>query len=255
MRGRGLLLLLCLTGCGGGGDSSDPGASSVVAARATLTTSANPAVTLQWAPPLDISVQRLVEYQLFRNGNRIGATNKNTGSFLDTQAEGSFSYQEASGTNLLQRTGSHSPLRPGEMQRYQVRVVFQRIEATGETTYAESILNTPGVATTPLRRPSLTQVTPQAVEALVRFSKLDGADQYQVELSVFSDFHTKIVRGPLQTTGSEGLVTIPWPTDSVPGNTVHARIGARSTRDANPPLTTDSNGDDYIYSTAQTVTR
>lgn len=252
---RGLLLLAALAGCGGGGGAPDPGASSVVAARATLSSTGSPAVAIQWAAPLDISAQRLVEYQLLRDGNRIGAVDKNTRSFLDTTTTSTFSYQEARGTSLQPRTGSHSPLSPATAHRYQVRVLFQRIEPNGATTYAESVLNSPGVRTTPLRRPSLVSTTAQTAEALVRFSKLSGATQYQAELSAFADFHTKIVRGPLTISDSEGLVTVPWPTDSVAGGTVYVRVGARNTGDANPPLTTDPNGDDYLYSTPQTVTR
>lgn len=247
--------LLLLLGCGGGGGSNDPGASSVVAARATLAADSVPEVLVQWAAPLDIAAQRIVEYQVFRNSDRIGAVDKDGRSFRDTTASGTFAFQEASGTTLTPRTGNHSPVRPGGTVRYQVRVLFQRIEPSGATSYAETSLNTPGVATTPLVRPSIASVTPQSVEALVRFPKLDGADQYQVETSVFSDFRSKTVRGPVQVTSGEGLITIPWPADSAPGNTVYARVGGRATGDANPPLTTDPNGDDYLYSVAQTVTR
>ena len=86
-------------------------------------------------------------------------------------------------------------------------IAAQRIEPSGATSYAETSLNTPGVATTPLLRPSIASVTPQTAEALVRFPKLDGADQYQVETSAFSDFRSKTVRGPVQVTRGEGLVS------------------------------------------------
>lgn len=250
-----LSLSAVVVGCGGGGGNDDPGASSVVASRATLSAESAPEVLVQWAAPLDIAAQRIVEYQIFRNGSRIGATTKDGRSFRDTATEESFAYQEANGTSLTPRTATHSPVRPGETVRYQVRVLFQRIETSGATTYAEAALNAPGVATTALPRPSLTALTPQTAEALVRFSHLGGADQYQVELSAFPDFRSKSVRGPVRVTGGEGLVTIPWPGDSTPGNTLYCRIGARGTQDANPPLTTDPNGDDYIYSTVQTTVR
>ncbi|WP_309720184.1 hypothetical protein [Armatimonas sp.] len=249
-------LALLIAGCGGsGGGSSDPGASSVVAARATLASDSAPEVLVQWAAPLDISAQRIVEYQVFRGGDRIGATSKDGRSFRDTTSEGAFAYQEASGTTLTPHTGNHTALRPGGTTRYQVRVLFQRIEPSGATSYAETSLNTPGVATTPLVRPSIASVTPQTVEALVRFPKLDGADQYQVELSAFSDFRSKSIRGPVLVTSGEGLITIPWPADSASGGTVYVRVGARSTADATPPLTIDSNGDDYLYSITQTTVR
>ncbi|MBB6052128.1 hypothetical protein [Armatimonas rosea] len=254
-RGPFFLFLLLLAGCGGGGGSDDPGASSVVAARATLAADSAPEVLVQWAAPLDISAQRIVEYHVFRDGNRVGAVDRDGRSFRDTTAEGAFSYQEASGTALTPRTGNHSAIRPGKRVRYQVRVLFQRIETSGATSYAETTLNEPGVATTALVRPALSSATPQASEALLRFPKLDGANQYQAELSAYPDFRSKTVRGPVLVTSGEGLITIPWPADSTPGSTVYCRIGARATSDASPPFTTDPNGDDYIYSVAQTIVR
>lgn len=270
MKRRSLFSLassLCLasvfaaTGCGGGGGDStnprDPGASSVVAARATLAPDSNVQVLVQWAAPLDVSVQRIVEYQIFRDGERIGAVGKTGREFRDTTTKEDFVFQriENDGTNLVASSDKHSPLRPGTSVRYQVHVLFQRIEASGVTTFTESVLNSPGVLSTPLVRSTLTSITPQATEALVRFPKREDANQYQVEVSAFVDFRNKTVRGPVAVTSNEGLITIPWPTDSKVGNLVYCRVGARSTSDANPPLSTDPNGDDFIYSNVLTTVR
>ncbi len=255
-----LASLLTATGCGGGGDddsSGNPGSSSVVSARATLAPDSNVQVLVQWAAPLDISAQRIVEYQIYRDDKIIGAVAKTSREFRDTTTKEEFLFQriENSGTNLIARSEKHSPLRPGSSARYQVRVLFQRIEASGVTTFAESLLNSPGALATPLVRSTLTSITPQASEALVRFPKRDDANQYQVEVSAFADFRNKTVRGPVVVTNNEGLISIPWPTDSKVGNLVYCRVGARATSDASPPLATDPNADDFIYSNVLTTVR
>ena len=251
-----LLLCLLLAGCGGGGnDSSDPGASSIVAARPTLATDSSAEVAIQWAAPLDVSGANILEYQIFRGGSRIAAIKPTELSYRDNAAETSFTYFEISRNQLTEHTANHSALRPNETTRYQVHALIRRVDTGGVTIYEDSTLNSPGVATTPLQRPQISVITPEPTTALVRFSKLAGADQYQVELSAFEDFRSKVVRGPVIVTSDDGLITIPWPADSVAGGQIYCRVGARATRDASPPLTTDPNGDDFIYSPAQIVSR
>ena len=262
MKRRSLLCFasfLLVAGCGGGGDDGaiDPGASSVVAARSNLASDGTSAVLVQWATPLDISAKRIIEYQVFRDDRRIGAVGKDVRGFRDTTVEGDFTYQriEDNGATLTPDTSKHTRPKIGEAARYQVRVIFLRVEASGVTTFGESILNTPGVLATPLVRSTVTSISPQSAEALVRFPRRDGADLYQVELSASADFRNKTMRGPITVTNADGFVSVPWPTDSKSGNLVYCRVGARSTRDASPPLSIDPNSDDFIYSFTLTAVR
>lgn len=251
-----LLGLLLLAGCSGG-SSKDAGASSIVAARPTLAADSSPEVLIQWAAPLDVPWANILEYQIYRGGRRIAAVKRTELSYRDTLVEAPYTYLEIvfNQTQITEHTATHPALRPGETTRYQVHVLFRRVDSGGATVFEDSILNTPGIATTPLLRPQISTIAPEPTTALVRFPKLAGADQYQVELSAFEDFRSKVVRGPVIVRSGDGLITIPWPADSVAGGQIYCRVGARATSDANPPLTTDPNGDDFIYSLAQTIVR
>jgi hypothetical protein len=252
-----LALPLLLLGCGGGGGgTSDPGRNSVVTARATLVSAA----VIEWVTPLDIPIERIIEYQVLRDGVPI-AVKYDDGSrfynYYDSTREEAISYRTPNGTILVAHSGNHSPVQPGKTVRYQVRMIYQQVETSGLTTYAERLLNTPGVATTPLALPVITEIAPKANEVQLRFPRVTGADQYQIELSTRPDFplSTRVTRGPLLLTSGDGLVTSPWPGSSTSGTEIYYRLGVRATKDAYPPQSTSVNGDDLIYSVSQTIVR
>lgn len=172
-----ITLLFTQAGCGGGGDSTTtqtvtatptPNNASIptVMARRIITSDGTPGVFVVWQTSVDVPVQNVIEYQIYRDGQIIGTRTQAVNNFSDvatgvpttlaynkiTEHGGDFGGNNGSGTqsqttnSLTQFTTTVSPLVASVPVRYQIRVIYQEV-VDGVITYRETYL--PDEATVP----------------------------------------------------------------------------------------------------------
>lgn len=232
-------------------------------------------VEVRWDAAVDIPLQQIQEFQVYRDGFIIAVTPPNQYFFIDTPTLGGvFTYQRLGANGALvdpAPTATATGLGVGVSHDYRIVVVYQRLDIPptgtgdddddGTILYQVTPVSPNSGRATPIARPAAISPTASQERNLssvsFTFATVRGANQYVIELADNPTFNNKkSLLPPLRFTYNPGGSTPSGTFDirsSFPnaedGDVIFYRIGARNATDSPGPLPTGvPNGDNWVYS-------
>lgn len=221
-------------------------------------------VEVSFDPAVDVPVQQIFEFQVYRDNVPIAVLQPNQLRFIDTpQLGGPFTLQTL-GVNgvLVPVVRTATPLQVGVTHQYRIIAVYERVEAPGSPNvgrFQVTPLSAPSGRVTPIARPDALAPTATTDQNLGRvqftFRTSLGANEYVVEVADNVGFNNKKTRGPFRfpynPTGPSTTQFFDLRGDfpnAREGDFIFYRIGGRNANDDPGPLPNVPNGDEYIYS-------